>query len=120
VFPTALETVAVERLVTAKVYLDYIETQCAKAEGEITSARFWLLRLQQAHRNYHSAVKSLLLVRELLPPAGLPTALTTNGNSRFVVSMNGNSSASGPTAVASAIRNHGAGKNGNHKALAAT
>jgi len=90
VFPSALETVAVDRLVAARTYLEYVESQCAKAEGEMSSARFWLLRQQQAHRNYHSAVKSLLLVRELLPSEGPPAALTANGNSRLAVSMNGN------------------------------
>ena len=69
----------VDRLLTARMYLEHVEAQCSKAEGEIPVAKFWLLRQQQAHRIYHGAVKSLLLIRELLPSEGPPAALGTNG-----------------------------------------
>ena len=71
-FPTPLELLAAQRLVAAWMYLQHVEVRCAQAEGDLPAAKFWLVRQQQAHRVYHAAVKSLLLVRELLPAAAPP------------------------------------------------
>ena len=125
VFPTPLETLAVDRLIAARMHLEHVEAQCAKAEGEIPLAKFWLARQRQAHNLYHNAVKSLLLVRELLPPAAPPAALAANGtptaklngNGRFAIGVNGDGSSLHP-ATGPAKQINGAAKSGKHRALA--
>lgn len=78
VFPTPLELLAVDRVVAAWLQLQHVEMQIALADGEVPTAKFWLQRQLQANRLYHAATKSLLLIRELLPPAAPPAALTKN------------------------------------------
>ena len=51
VFPTPLETLAVDRLIAARMHLEHVEAQCAKAEGEIPLAKFWLARQREAHES---------------------------------------------------------------------
>jgi hypothetical protein len=99
-FPTPLELLAVERVVAAWLQVQHVEMQIGLADGQVATAKFWLQRQLQASRLYHSATKSLLLIRELLPPATEPAALAAhgtavaklNGNSRFVVGGNANAS----------------------------
>ena len=78
-FPTAVELLAVERVVASWLYLQHVETQCANEDGDVATAKHWLLRQQQAHRIHLGAVKSPMLVRELLPSATQPAALAANG-----------------------------------------
>jgi hypothetical protein len=124
VFPTPLETLAVDRLIAARMYVEHVESQCAKAEGEIPLAKFWLARERQAHNLYHSAVRSLLLVRTLLPPAEPPPALSPNGtatklngNGRLAIGVNGDGS-SYQRAAASTNRVNGSAKSGRRRELA--
>ena len=100
VFPTPLETLAVDRLIAARMYLEHVEAQCTKAEDEIPVAKFWLARQRQAHNLYHCAVKSLLLVRELLPAAAPPAALGANDKGRFDGALNGNRASPGQSTAA--------------------
>jgi hypothetical protein len=127
VFPTPLETVAVDRLIAARMYVEHVESQCAKAEGEIPLAKFWLARQRQAHNLYHSAVRSLLLVRTLLPPAEPPAPLAANGtdttnlngNGRLAIGVNGDGS-SHQRAAASTNRVNGLATARKRQALATT
>ncbi|MGO8748297.1 MAG: hypothetical protein ACLQNE_20175 [Thermoguttaceae bacterium] len=66
-FPSALEIILVERIVATWLHLQWVEMQCSRSLGESTAANLWLQRRSQADRLYQAAVKSLLLVRELLP-----------------------------------------------------
>ena len=126
-FPTPLELPITKRIVAAWLQVQFVEGQIALADAEIPRAKLWLQRQLQANRLLHAATKSLLLIRELLPPAGPPAALTpsktadaaANGHHRFAVSTNGNGShhhQSAP-AAAPASRINGT-KNGKHQALA--
>lgn len=125
VFPSGLEVMAVDRVCAARAYLEHVEAQCAKAEAEIPIAKFWMSRQRQAHNLYHNAVKSLLLIRTLLPPEGPPAALTANGTAttklngkgRLGIGVNGDGSSLCPTTGA-ANRLNGASKNTKPKALA--
>jgi len=127
VFPTPLETVAVDRLIAARMYVEHVESQCAKAEGEIPLAKFWLARQRQAHNLYHSAVRSLLLVRTLLPSEGPPAALTVNGTAttkrngedRLGGGMDGDGSSQQRERAVPVNRVNGMAKNGKRQALAA-
>lgn len=71
-FPGPLEILAAERVVAAWLGLQWVETHCARAEGDVRVAGFWLRRQAQAARLYDSAVKSMLLMRELLPSSNEP------------------------------------------------
>ena len=83
----------------------YVEGQIALADAEIPRAKFWLQRQLQANRLLCAATKSLLLVRELLPPEGPPVALVANGTataklngkSRLAIGVNGDGSSLHPT-----------------------
>ncbi len=114
-----------DRLIAARMHLEHVESQCAKAEGEIPLARFWLARQRQAHNLYHCAVKSLLLVRTLLPPAEPPVGLVPNGTAttklngkdRLAVGMDGDGS-SHPWATASTNRVNGSATTRKRQVLA--
>lgn len=64
-----LEELAVQRVVACWVQLQFVESKCARADGELSRAKLWLQRQQQAHKLYAAAEKSLLLIRGLMPPA---------------------------------------------------
>ncbi len=127
-FPTPLEIMAVERVAAAWLQVQYVEGQIALADAEIRRAKFWLQRQLQANRLLHAATKSLLLIRELLPPEGPPAALATNGTAtsnlngkgRLAVGMNGNGSTHSPTPAVALNRLNGTAKNGKPKALVTT
>lgn len=90
-FPTPLELMAVERVVGCWLQLQYVSSKCAQAEGELSRATFWLKRADQAQRAYDAAVRSLLLIRELLPSENTVDAPPGNGHAvaRGVPGTNG-------------------------------
>ena len=103
-FPTPLELLAVERVVAAWLALQHVETQCAKAEGDVAVAKFWLQRQQQAHRLYQAAVKSLLTIRELLPSQSSPLWAPHGTNGDLPERVNGQNGTS-VNRVAAVLRN---------------
>jgi hypothetical protein len=109
-FPSALEIVCVERIVASWLQVQYVEGQFGASDGDIQRGRYWLQRQLQANRLYHAAVKSLLLVRQLLPAEGPPAALTATGTTAAKLN--------GAGAVPINRLNGHAKKNGKHKALA--
>ena len=120
-FPTPLEIMAVERVVAAWLQTQYVEGQIALADAEIPRAKFWLQRQLQSNRLLHAATKSLLLIRELLPPEGPPAAFAANataaaklnGKDRLSVSANGHRpSRQRESAAAPVNRINGTAKNG--------
>ena len=121
-FPTPLEILVVERIIAAQMQVQHVEGQIALSDGDIPGAKFWLHRQLQANRLLHAATKSLLLIRELLPPEGPPVALAAtgtadaklNGKDRLGIGVNGNGSTHPPTPAVPANRINGAA----HKALA--
>jgi hypothetical protein len=113
-FPTPLELLITERIVAAWLQVRHVEGQIALADAEIPRAKFWLQRQLQANRLLCAATKSLLLIRELLPPEGPPAALATNGTD----TTKRNGSAHQPPAAALANRINGRAKNGKEQALA--
>lgn len=72
-----LEDLAVQRLAACWMQLQFVESMCAQAHGDIARAKFWLQRQQQVHKLYAAAEKSLLMVRGLLP-ASVQLASMTN------------------------------------------
>ena len=124
-FPTPLELLVVERVVAAWLQVQHVEGQIALADAEIPRAKFWLQRQLQANRLLHTATKSLLLIRELLPPDGPPAGLadngtahaTLNGKNRLSIGGNGDGSAHHRT-TGPAKQINGTAKNGKHQALA--
>ena len=68
--PTPLETMAVERLALTWLQLQYVESRFTQAQQDLGWAKYWLRRQEQADKLYRSAVRSLALIRELLPGAG--------------------------------------------------
>jgi hypothetical protein len=70
--PTPLEAIAVERVVACWLQLQYVDGLCAQADGELGRASFWLKRQTQANRQFHAALKSLCMIRTLLPPSSQP------------------------------------------------
>ncbi len=120
VFATPLEIVAAQRVVAAWLQVQHVEAQIAVADGEVTKAKFWLQRQLQANRLLHAATKSLLLIRELLPPGAPPAAITANGTSdtgirrdgRMAASANGKASRHSEPDAVPANRINGAAKNG--------
>jgi hypothetical protein len=128
-FPTPLEILAVERVVAAWLQVQYVEGQIALGDAELPKAKFWLQRQLQANRLYHAATKSLLLIRELLPPAAEPVALaahgtaiaTLNGTSRLAVCVNGDRSSHKRTPAAEPVsRTNSTVRNGRHREVATT
>jgi hypothetical protein len=126
-FPTPLELLATERVVAAWLQTQHVEGQIALSDEEIPKAKFWLQRQLQANRLLHAATKSLLLIRELLPPAAAPAALAANGTattkingkSRLAVGANGHKPSRQRESTAAPVnRINGAAKNGKHPALA--
>lgn len=95
-----MEILATERIVAAYLQSLYVEGQIALSDAELPRAKLWLSRQLQANRVLHAATKSLLLIRELLPPAGPPAALAANGTApaklngkgRLADAINGNGS----------------------------
>jgi hypothetical protein len=124
-FPTPLELLAVERVVAAWLQVQHVESQIVLADGEIHRAKFWLQRQLQASRVYHAAVKSLLLVRELLPPATEPSSLASNGTGDSTANHNGQLRPNGkagspsrqPEPRATVNRINGTMKNGKSRGL---
>jgi hypothetical protein len=78
-FPTPLEKLAIERVVAAWANLYCVETIGVSVEGDLAERNYWLKKQDQAHRQYLSATKSLMLVQGMLersPPA-LPITSTS-------------------------------------------
>jgi hypothetical protein len=125
-FPTPLELVITERIVAAYLQSLYIDGQVALTDAELPKARLWLQRQLQANRLLCAATKSLLLVRELLPPEGPPAELAAdastpaklNGKGRLAIGTNGMGSAHQPTPAAPSNRINGTAKNGKRRTLA--
>lgn len=67
--PRPLETMAVERVVLTWLQLQYVESRFTQAQKDLGWAKYWLRRQEQADKLYRSAVRSLALIRELLPKA---------------------------------------------------
>lgn len=67
--PTLLETMAVRRLVTCWLNLQHVEMQSTQTQRDLGWAKFWLKRLELAHKLYKSAEDSLIQIRQLLPSA---------------------------------------------------
>lgn len=74
-FPTPLEQMAVERVVSAWLHAQHVDAQCARAGGGGEDARFWLKQQTQAHRLYDAAMRALVLVQKHLP--GMADPLVT-------------------------------------------
>jgi hypothetical protein len=79
-----LEDLAVERLVCCWLNLQFVESQCARVDGELERSKLWLQRQQQAHRLYVTAEKSWLQLRGLVPSSVQPTATANVGVSTCV------------------------------------
>jgi hypothetical protein len=67
--PTFLEAMAVQRVIACWLQLQHVDALCAQADGELGRANFWLKRQSQANKQFNAAMKSLLMIRTLLPPA---------------------------------------------------
>ena len=82
--PTPLETMAVERIVLTWTQLQTTEMRFMQAQHDLGWARYWLKRQQQADKIYREAVKSLMIIRELLPTVIPPvtTPAAVNGTSQ--------------------------------------
>jgi len=65
--PTVLTQMAVERVVATWLALQGTEMQFLHNQTSVHWARYWLARQAQADKLYRAAVRSLVLVRELLP-----------------------------------------------------
>ena len=77
--PTPLEFLAVERIIFTWLALQSTEMQFMTCQQDIRWARYWLARQAQADKLFRAAVKSLMLIRELLPSAvltNIPAAVT--------------------------------------------
>ena len=71
--PTPLETMAVERVVATWLMLQYTEMRFLQAQKDLGWARYWLRRQEQADKLYRAAIGSLVLIRDMLPPAAPPS-----------------------------------------------
>lgn len=126
VFPSAAELLAVQRVVASWLYLQHVESQCARAEQDAATAKLWLIRQQQASRIYLGAMKSLVLVRQLLPAATEPAALAANGTAtaklngkgRLPVAANGDGHSLVQVPAGPVNRINGVTKSNKPKALA--
>lgn len=106
-FPTPLEILGAERVVASWLQLQWVQSACERVEGDIRSATFWLKRQGQAEKLYHAAIRSLLLMRTLLPAAVRPVLglIDRDGTAAESVTSNGR------------INGHGSGRlNGNGEA----
>ena len=65
---------AVERIVATWLHFQHTKARFQQSQKDLGWAKFWLRRLEVADKLHREAVKSLLLVRELLP-AAVPTSL---------------------------------------------
>jgi hypothetical protein len=83
--PSPLELMAIERVVLTWEQLQHVEMGFVQAQQNLGWARYWLQRQQQADRLHREAVKSLLLIRELLPTALQPATSSpfVNENGRL-------------------------------------
>jgi hypothetical protein len=73
--PTPLESMAVERIVATWLQLQHTEMQFVQSQKDLSSAKYWLRRLEVVDRLYRAAIGSLVTLRELLPataPASMP------------------------------------------------
>jgi hypothetical protein len=66
--PSPLEELAVRRLVACWLNLQDVQMQSVQRQQDLGWAKFWLKRLEVAHKLYKSAEQSLAEIRELLPP----------------------------------------------------
>ena len=97
-------------------------------DGPFYSGVNALGRIESVGSNSHPALitKSLLLIRELLPPAGPPAALAANGTAgtrlkgkgRLAAGANGKASRHSEQDAAPVNRINGAAKNGKRRELA--
>ena len=76
---TPLEDLAVRRLVACWVQMQFVESNCARADGGLEQAKSWLQRQQQVHKLYAAAEKSLLMVRTFVPTEVQPAAIAAVG-----------------------------------------
>ena len=67
--PTPLERLAAERVVQTWMQVEHVDMVCADADMPLSQLRFWTSRQDAAHRRFITAVKSLTMVRTLLPAA---------------------------------------------------
>ena len=65
--PTLLEEMAAQRVVACWLGLQHCEMEFLHNQASVHWARYWLARQAQADKLYRQAVRSLVLVRELLP-----------------------------------------------------
>jgi hypothetical protein len=72
--PTPLERLGVQRVVACWLQLQYADAMVCSARDNLAQGKFWSQQQDRAHRRYHSAVKQLLAIREILPKAGQTTA----------------------------------------------
>src|SRR5450759_1700174 len=73
--PSPLEQICVQRIVAMWLELQWTETTFPEPTGKTLDVqKFVLKRKESAERRFSSAVKSLMLVRKLLPKGGGPKA----------------------------------------------
>jgi hypothetical protein len=72
--PTLLEKMAVERIVACWLELQNTAMACLESQRKVDWASYWLKRQEQADKLYRAAIKSLALIRELLPASAQPVA----------------------------------------------
>ena len=78
--PSPLEELAVRRLVSCWLQVQYTDTQFFSVQQQnLGWARYWLRRQEQAHKLFAAAQKSLLLIRSLLPGAVRPQVVIPVG-----------------------------------------
>jgi hypothetical protein len=107
--PTPLEQLGVQRVVACWLQLQYADAMVCSARDNLAQGKFWSQQQDRAHRRYHSAVKQLLAIREILPKAGETTAESATAGS----------ASPEPTGVRhadSGFQPRPAGSNGNGKA----
>lgn len=77
--PTPLEVLCVQRVVAAYLHCQYADIRAASADGRMdVPNNTWAKRQELAEKRYERALKSLKLVRQMLPEAGPAEAAKSN------------------------------------------
>jgi len=79
--PTPLERLVAQRVVQCWLQVQHVDIAAADTDMPLPQARFWASRQGQAHRRFISAVKSLTMIRALLPPAAPRAAIAASADS---------------------------------------
>ena len=73
--PTPLEKMAIERIILCWLQLQHAELRFLDSQQNLGWAKYWLRRQEQADKLYRAALGSLMLIRDLLPPAAPSSAV---------------------------------------------